>query len=840
MATIKNKFRIIKAKKITVALLCIFLLPLLLSAQKTELINQGWKFFKGIVQNGERPLFNDKQWRTVDLPHDWSVEGTLSPTLASCTGYLPGGIGWYRKKIHIPEAEKGKKIYLYFEGVYNRSEVFINGNSLGKRPNGYISFRYDATPHIEYGKENIITVKVDHSQSADSRWYTGSGIYRNVWLIITNPVHISQWGVYAHGQNITAQKAELKTEVAIENESPETAVVTVVNELIDPLGKTVGRQSDKTTLAPGIKNTVNSIIKLTRPQLWSLEQPNLYQLKTTVVLNNRITDEAVTTTGFRSFTFDANKGFALNGEWMKMKGVCLHHDAGVLGAAVYSDVWRRRLLTLKEIGVNAIRTSHNPQSPELYRLCDELGLLVLNEAYDEWEFAKRKWLEGWNVGTPGYQGNFDYFAEWGERDLADMVKRDRNHVSVFAWSIGNEVDYPNDPYSHPVLGGHSTGSSGGFTQPIFGGYKKEAPDAMRLGVIAKKLAAVVKKYDNTRPVTAGLAGVAMSNETDYPGALDIAGYNYTENRYKQDHATYPDRIIYGSENRHEYAAWKSVTDNDFIFGQFLWTGIDYLGESGSWPSRGFYSGLLDFGGFIKPRGYFRKALWSTQPFIYAGTYPTPGKNNRIAGADVWSQMEAQNNTGSAEKTPSMDAWPVWNYDNGQLIRVVAYTNCPQAQLVLNNKPVGAIKNFDSTSGIIYWDIPYEPGKLEVKGLNGQQVAATNSIITSGRPYRLIASADKNPVAAKAGTIVHITITVVDEKGNKVMLADNNITCTVSGPAKLLGLEGSDNEDMGNYRDNRQRAYKGRLLAYIQHTGQPGDITVHFSSPLLQPVSLTLQ
>ncbi|MEG1935535.1 MAG: glycoside hydrolase family 2 TIM barrel-domain containing protein, partial [Rikenellaceae bacterium] len=447
------------------------------------------------------------------------------------------------------------------------------------------------------------------------------------------------------------------------------------------------------------------------------------------------------------------------------------HDAGVLGSAVPREVWEQRLKTLKSIGVNAIRTSHNPQSPDLYALCDELGMLVMNEAYDEWEFAKRKWVEGWNKGTPSFQGNFDYFEQWGEKDLADMIRRDRNHVSIFAWSIGNEVDYPNDPYSHPVL----DGKSGGFTQPIFGGYKKDAPDAMRLGVIAKKLAAVVRRYDTSRPVTAGLAGVAMSNQTEYPAALDIAGYNYTESMYQKDHKQYPNRVIYGSENRHDIQAWQAVINNEYIFGQFLWTGIDYLGESGAWPSRGFYSGLLDFGGSIKPRGYFRQSLWTDKPMAYLGTYPTPGHGNSAQTTDVWSALENENNS-EEKQAPSMDAWSIWNYREGQSIRVVCYTNCEKAKLLLNDKEVGVEKPYDKSNGIIYWDIPYSEGKLEVVASGQDGKTARYSIISSTEPYAIVATTKTNTVSCN-GTAL-ITIQIVDKKGNDVMLADNDIHCQI--------------------------------------------------------------
>ncbi|MBF0650500.1 DUF4982 domain-containing protein [Dysgonomonas sp. GY75] len=820
------------------AVLCLLTLSLAgqVSFGEPEKINSNWKFTLNDVKDGQTPSLDDKRWKTVDLPHDWSVKGQLSPTLASATGYLPGGIGWYRKTINVPQSKQGEKVYLYFEGVYNRSEVFINGQSLGKRPNGYVSFMYDATPYIKYGEDNVIAVRADHSQSADSRWYTGSGIYRNVWMVYANPLHIAQWGVFAYPKSVTKKQAVVSVSVEIDNSTVKDANLTITNQLLSADGKVVAKDSKKLQMTAG-NNKVSADLKVNNPQLWDLNNPNLYQLKTTVLKDGKVIDQTTTTTGIRNYTFDPNKGFALNGDWMKVKGVCIHHDAGVLGSAVPKDVWKRRLLTLKEIGVNAIRTSHNPQAPDLYSLCDELGLLVLNEAYDEWEFPKRKWLEGWNVGTPGFQGNFDYFGEWGEKDLADVVLRDRNHISVFAWSIGNEVDYPNDPYSHPVLDG---GAATGFTQAMFGGYKKDAPDAMRLGDIAKRLVAVVKKYDTSRPTTAGLAGVAMSNQTAYPGALDIAGYNYTEGMYAKDHQAYPERVIYGSENRHELSAWKAARDNEYIFGQFLWTGIDYLGESGRWPSRGFYSGLLDFGGFIKPRGYFRQSLWSDKPMAYLGTYPTPGKGSKSQMKDVWSQLDAENDGNYEEKTPSMDAWPIWNYQEGQSIRVVSYTNAAKARLELNGKEVGQTKDYDDNTGIIYWDIPYQAGKLEVIGMdkNGNETARY-AIQSSGQPYALTIVQSEKEICKDKG-LAQIVVQVVDENGVPVMLSDNEVTCRIIGPAKLLGLEASNNEDMSDYTDNRHRVFHGHILAYIQTTGEQGEIKVQFTSPWLKSVEETIR
>lgn len=801
---------------------------------KPQLINQDWKFQQSDNQAAKETTLNDHNWQKINLPHDWSVKGQLNAYLASCTGYLPGGVAWYRKNLTISPTEKGKKTYLYFEGIYNRSEVYLNGHLLGKRPNGYISFLYDATPYIDFESDNVIAVRVDHSQSADSRWYTGSGIYRNAWLIYADPIHIAQWGLYAYPEK-TKSGHQLQIELTLDNNTPENTKLTVVNELLSPNGEQIAKTSQKVTVTAEKKETIQNTIKVRKPVLWSLTTPNLYTLRTSIYKAEELIDSTSIRTGFRNFTFDPNKGFALNGQWMKVKGVCLHHDAGVLGAAVPREVWKRRLLTLKEVGVNAIRTSHNPQAPDLYDLCDELGLLVMNEAFDEWEFPKRKWLQGWNVGTPGFQGAFDFFEEWGERDLADLVCRDRNHLSIFAWSIGNEVDYPNDPYSHPVLEG---GGDTGFTQPIFGGFKKDAPDAMRLGDIAQQLAATVRKHDRSRPVTAGLAGVAMSNQTAYPHALDIAGYNYTESMYDNDHQKYPERVIYGSENRHDLKAWKDVTERDFIFGQFLWTGIDYLGESGRWPSRGFYSGLLDFGGFIKPRGYFRQSLWSEKPMAYLGTYPAPSAGSKSQMKDVWSQLEAEKAGNYQEQVPSMDAWSIWNYTEGQLIRVVCYTNTAKAELLLDGKSIGERKDYPNDTGIIHWDIPFKAGKLEVIGFDSEgKEQARYAIQSSKEPYALQVIASDTQISPYG--VAQVLIQVVDKEGVPVMLSDNEVSCQIVGPARLLGLEASNNSDMSDYTDAKHRVFHGRILAYLQAEGQAGKVHINFTSPWLKSAETTI-
>lgn len=780
---------------------------------RAEPFNKNWRFQLADVKEAVQPEFNDSKWRLLNLPHDWTVEGTYSPDKASCTGYLPGGIAWYRKTFEVPSEHSNEKVFIYFEGIYNRSEVFINGQSVGYRPNGYISFMYDLTPYIKFGEKNVLSVRVDHSQEFDSRWYSGSGIYRNTYLVYAPMVHIDLWGVFFKANSINDKNAVVSIETTLKNELGRNATVEVMHEIVDQeTGRVVASSSKKQNIAAGTKNTLEQKLTVKNPRRWSIDEPNLYTVRTIIKQDGKVSEKNEQHMGLRTLSFDPNKGFALNGQWTKLKGVCIHHDAGVLGSAVPRDVWKRRLLTLKSMGCNAIRMSHNPQAPDVYELCDEIGMVVMDEAFDEWEFPKRKWIEGWNVGKPGFQGSFDFFEKWSEQDLADMILRDRNHASVIMWSIGNEVDYPNDPYSHPILDGTT------INQPMHGGFKPESPHADRLGGIAKRLAAVVRSLDTSRPVTAALAGVVMSNETEYPFALDICGYNYTEDRYKIDHEKYPNRVIYGSENGHSMASWKAVRDNDYIFAQFIWTGIDYLGESGRWPSRGFYSGFLDFGGFMKPRGYFRKALWSEQASTYIGTYKQPRNPNHL----------------------STDAWPVWNYEPGEMIRVVGYTNAPQSKLMLNGKQVGEVKPLDDNSGVIYWDIPFEPGKIEIIGMDEQgKQTCQYEIKTSKRPFALKAESDV-AVLRKSDGLAHIVVNIVDEDGLPVILSDDEITCTIEGPAELLGLEASNNTDKSDYNDNMHRAYHGRILAYIQSTGEVGPVTVKFTAPWLKEASVQLQ
>jgi beta-galactosidase/beta-glucuronidase len=495
----------------------LFLITMAVSGQpegrSVQNFNYDWKFSKGDIPDGQKADLDDSQWRTLNLPHDWSIEGPFSKENFSCTGYLPGGTGWYRKSFIIPENEAGRKVFIYFDGVYNNSEVWINGNLLGHRPNGYISFRYDLTPFVKYGEPNLIAVKVDHSLYGDSRWYTGSGIYRDVNLITTEKVYIKQWGVNCLTTDVTPEKATLTAGIALTNENNHNVIVRVVSTLM--YGNVqVSKATTRITMGSKEESVVSQVFNVENPKLWDIDKPELYSL-VTEVRGRELLDNTVTTIGFRTLGFDPEKGFFLNGENMKLKGICMHHDAGTLGSAVPKEEIARRLDILKEMGCNAIRTSHNPFSTDFLDLCDEKGFLVIGDAFDEWELPKKKWLAGWNVGNPGKEGYATYFREWAKRDLRDFIMRDRNHPCVIMWSIGNEIDYPNDPYSHPVLNTEANPQT-------WAKYSEKLPDAGRLGEIARELKTIIKDLDTSRPVTAGLASALMSNETGYADALDVA------------------------------------------------------------------------------------------------------------------------------------------------------------------------------------------------------------------------------------------------------------------------------------------------------------------------------
>ena len=775
------------------------------------LFNADWKFNKGDVKDGESIRFSDQQWRNVNLPHDWSIEGPFSSEWASSTGYLPGGIGWYRKTFTLSAQQQTGKVFIYFDGVYKNSEVWINGHFLGKRPNGYTPFQYELSPYLNKNGNNIIAVKADHTKFADSRWYPGSGIYRNVYLIFKKAVYIPTWGVTFTTPQVNAKDASARVNVSLKNDTKAGAVTLVKSTLSNPQGKVVASSQQQLTVKAGQEAAATLSFSIKSPKLWSAGQPDLYRLRVSVSQNGKITDQYTEKVGFRDIRFDANEGFFLNGKNTKLKGVCIHHDAGALGAAVPREVWARRLRILKEAGCNAIRMSHYPHQNYLYDLCDEMGFLVMDEAFDEWARGKNKWVAGWNEGTPAKDGYNEYFAEWADRDLADMIRRNRNHPSIIMWSIGNEIDYPNDPYSHEVL-------NTGRNPQIYGkGYSAERPPASEMAEIARKLVKVVKQNDTSRPVTAALAGVVMSNMTDYPELLDIVGYNYQEYRYADDHQKYPKRIIYGSENGKGKKEWLAVDTTKNIFGQFLWTGFDFVGEARKWPVRSSGAGLANMAGFPKNDYFVRQSLWSDKPMAYLMV------------------MKA------GENDPDRFMWNAdskWNWPDGEALKVGGVTNTEEAELFLNGRSLGR-KRADQLE-YPSWNLPYAKGILLLKGFNEGKEVSSYQLVTAGDALEISAEADKEIFDHAAQQVSHIEIAVKDSKGNLVYDAANDISVQIEGPATLLGLESGSLDSHESYQADHRKVYKGRLLAYIQSSAKPGTIKVTLSAAGLKSKTIIYQ
>ena len=522
--------------------------------------------------------------------------------------------------------------------------------------------------------------------------------------------------------------------------------------------------------------------------LWSLGNPYMYSVISEVYVENKLVDKVVTPFGIRTIKFDADKGFSLNDESIKLKGVCLHNDAGSLGSAVPEREWERRLVLMKEMGANAIRTSHNPPSAELLDLCDRMGFLVMDEAFDEWEIGKKKWIKGWNVGQDegaaglnkyySQHGYSDHFKEWAKQDIQDMVRRDRNHPSIILWSIGNEIDYANDPYA----------------DPLHDNYESWRPQAYKLTQIASKLYDYVKEIDDTRPVTAALANVPLSNEIGYAGILDVAGYNYQENYYEEDHKRFPDRKLIGSENGDSYEAWLAVKNNDYIPGQFLWTGVDYIGESGEFPNRSNLAGLVDLSDYKKPSFYYRQSLWTDDPMVHITCISPESQTDRYLYNVI-------------------DSWN-WNNYKEKDITILGFTNCDAIKLYLNGKLVSIKEMHDSNKAIIKWIVPYESGTLKAVAVKNGKEVAEHILKTTGKPDRILLESDKPMLNSDRKDFASVKVLVVDSEGNIVTDANNEIKIDVHGAGTNIGFGNGDNTNIEPYKNNSHAVFEGKARIFI--------------------------
>ncbi len=765
-------------------------------------INQRWKFHYGECEEAFYKGWDDSNFREVTLPHDWSVELPFERENSSGTGYLSGGIGWYRLHINLPREYEGKHILLQFDGIYKNSQVWINSYNLGKHPNGYTPVVYDISKFASFGKEeNVIAVKVTHQDIADSRWFTGSGITRKAAILVEELVHPQLDGTYLYTTSVSSDKAEFIIRHEMVNETAYKESVGVNFSLYDQSGNLVWTKDSEILSEGNKKKTIHFDGQMKQPVLWDIQNPYLYTLQTTYRLegNSYICDKQKV--GIRTAVFDAEKGFFLNGISQKIKGVCVHHDAGVLGAAVTKEVWERRLSKLKECGCNAIRCSHNPHMPELYELCDEMGFLMMDEAFDEWECPKNKWSTGHNVYPPKHQGYAEDFPQWHEQDLRAMVRRDRKHPSVILWSIGNEIDYPNDPYCHPSFE-TMTGNNDANKPKAERMYDPDKPNAERMVEIAKGLSAIVKEEDGSRPVTMALAFPELSAKLGILETLDVAGYNYKEHLYAKDHVTYPKTPITGSENGHEYKAWRVVADNDYISGQFLWTGIDYLGEAHGWPIHGSAAGLISLAGYEKHRFLARKSYWCEEPVLEMAT--------RIAG-DV-----------DNEWLPCVQSW---NYDHGKPILIKCFSNLPEVAICLNQKEIARQREYNG-EGNFCFELPFTEGELTAIGYDADgKERKRASLCTTNPAAAYQTTVWKNEGNEPIGYLYQIELALTDEAGRPVVWDSHEVKVCVSGAGCLKGIENGDLADNTPYSNSSRRTYDGKLLIYVLRTGH-GEITVN--------------
>lgn len=819
------------------------------SAPRVSRADFDWRFQPGDVEGAREPGFDDSRWRTLDLPHDWGVEGEYSPDAGDWqSGYLPAGIGWYRKRMQWQPGWAGKRVKILFDGIYCNSDVWINGHHLGAHPNGYIGFEFDLTDHLEKGM-NVVAVRVDHSKPLSGRWYTGSGIYRHVWLIVTDPVHIETWGTFFTTPEVGQEQARFRVVTDLSNKAADNRGVTLSTVLLDREGRTVAKQSTPVELRPGAMQSVTQNGTIAKPVLWSPGNPYLYTLRTTVESEGRPIDVSDTRVGIRKLEFSGSFGFKLNGKVMKLKGVCEHHTAGAVGSAVPDSLLRWRLELLKAMGCNAIRTSHNPVAPVFYDLCDELGLMVLSEALDGWDKPKARDDYG------------NYFKDWWKEDLTRFIRRDRNHPSVIMWSIGNEV-----------------AGADRNTQ--------------------KQLVDLFHSLDPTRPVTQGGKDPTRGMKGDtYASQLDIHGFNgdgEEQGVLEKFHAAHPEMPVVCTEVPHTYQtrgvyrtqtqwrvrdfpapweirsgkagklgnlaeaafpipdltptevfpeavartffykgrevplemkqpwqptlyyqssydnatvrisarkAWQRTRDFEFVIGHFRWSGFDYLGETNQWPSRCANFGIIDLCGFPKDQYHLYRSMWTDAPMVHILPHWThPGK-------------EAVS------------------------IPVVVYTNCDSVELFLNGKSLGEKPYKDEQ---LVWMVPYQPGTLRaIARRNGKQAAEAVQV-TAHDPARLrIRASNLKPAADRTG-VVRMEIDVVDSRNVLVPAANHMIEFAVTGPARLIGVDNGDPLDLSPYRTNRRRAFHGKCLALVQVSDRPGEISFAAASAGLRSATVRLR
>jgi beta-galactosidase len=789
------------------------------ATERKVLFNDNWKFYRGSIANAEQPSFNDSKWRLLDLPHDWSVEpvpiqhkdvtvGPFSKLNESGAGGADygqtlGGEGWYRKEFTIAKEDADKLFILYFEGVYNQSELFINGKKVNFNHYGYTSYKVDITDYCnEPGISNVIVVRV-LNVGENSRWYAGSGIYRNTWLIKTNKTHLEEWDTFINASELDGKNATVKFSTILHNKNNQNTSASLKLRIFSPKGNEVYSYSENINLSKEIPFSNSFSIK--KPELWSVESPVLYTAEVSLTSGNQELDKISIPFGIRTISFSAEEGFKLNGKTMKLKGGCIHHDNGLLGAAAINRAEEKKVELLKANGYNAVRCAHNQVSEYFLDACDRLGMLVIHETFDQWQKNKRK------------NDYHQYFDEWSDWDLAASVRRDRNHPSIIMWSIGNEVEQRADPE----------------------------------GVeIAKRLVKTIKKYDDSRFSTIGANSFwdrrQYKWETDSYRAfenVDVAGYNYVWDKYESDHAAYPDRIIYGSESYPKEAAqnWNLVEKHPYVIGDFVWTAIDYLGEAGlghacelgegeksthfkGWPWYNAWCGDIDFCGDKKPQSYYRDILWREREIAMAVHAPlSPGKKEYVSG---WGW------------TDELLSWS-WPGMEGQTMRVNVYSRSPKVRLYLNDKLIGE-KETGKENYTATFEVPYEKGVLKAVNLDRKKETVSTELKTTGAPAAIRLVADRENIKADKNDLSYVKIEIIDKDGNVVPNTDIPVEIKCTGNGKIAASGNAAFTDMQSFRSLKPSTFRGKAIAILQPDGAKGEIKLTVSADNLADSSIVIK
>ena len=779
------------------------------SQNSTVLFDWDWRFHRGGAQGAELPDFDDSKWRKLDLPHDWSIEelpGTHSPFNPDAIsevsgGFTTGGTGWYRKTFTVPNEQKGKRILIQFDGVYMNADAWLNGQWLGSHPYGYTSFWFDLTGKVKFGVANLLAVKVKN-EGENSRWYSGSGIYRHVWLKTLEPTHVAQWGTYITTPEVSTSSATVNVRTKLQNESDQSTRITLVTRLLDSKGQEAARVESNQTIEPKAVYEFNQNTNIKSPALWSPESPVLYTAISEVYRDGQSTDRLETKFGIRTLSFDVVSGFLLNGKPLKLKGGCLHHDNGPLGARAFDRAEERRVELLKASGYNALRLAHNPPSPAFLDACDRLGMMVIDEAFDMWREGKNP--HDYHL----------YFDDWWQRDIESMVARDRNHPAIVMWSIGNEI--PN----------------------------RDKPEVVRL---AKVIGDYVRRLEPTRPVTSAVNDL-REDKDPYFATLDVAGYNYAaggdhmkKSLYEFDHGRVPNRIMFGSESYplEAFDSWMNVLDHPYVIGDFVWTAFDYIGEAsigwrGYWQEQNFYPwnlaycGDIDVCGWKRPQSYYRDALWKNDQVSVFVRPPRPSfdLNPKRQSWSKWHWFDVVAN------------WNWQGYENKPL-EVNVYSSCEEVELFLNGRSLGKKATNRSTAYTAVWIVPYRAGVLKAIGYNAGKRVSSSELNSAGQPTQIKLTPDRTRIAADGQDLSYVTVELVDDHGVRNPVAENLIRFAVAGPGQIVGVGNANPVSTESYQQPQRKAWQGRCLLIIKSGKQAGEIMLTASAKGFVPAKIVI-